>query len=54
MIAHRLKTVQGADQILVVDQDRIVQRGTHSELMKEDGIYRRFISVREQAVSRKL
>ena len=54
MIAHRLKTVQGADQILVVDQGRIVQCGTHSELMKEDGIYRRFISGREQAVSWKL
>ena len=54
MIAHRLKTVQGADQILVVDQGKIVQCGSHSELMKEDGIYRRFISGREQAVSWKL
>lgn len=54
MIAHRLKTVQGADQILAVDQGRIVQRGTHSELMKENGIYLRFISGRKQAVSWKL
>ncbi len=50
MIAHRLKTVQDADQILVVDQGKIVQKGTHEELIREDGIYRRFISGREQAV----
>ena len=54
MIAHRLKTVQGADQILVVDGGRIVQRGTHSELLAQEGIYRRFIGGREQAVSWKL
>lgn len=54
MIAHRLKTVQGADQILVVDQGRIVQKGTHEELIHEDGIYRRFIGGRQQAVSWKI
>ena len=54
MIAHRLKTVRHADQILVVDKGQIVQRGTHDELMSEDGIYRRFISGREQAVGWKL
>lgn len=54
MIAHRLKTVQGADQILVVDQGRIVQKGTHEELIQEDGIYRRFIGGRQQAVSWKI
>ena len=54
MIAHRLKTVRGADQILVVDKGQIVQHGTHDELMGQDGIYRRFISGREQAVGWKL
>ncbi len=49
MIAHRLKTVRRADQILVLDGGHIVQRGTHSELAKQDGIYSRFISQREQA-----
>ena len=54
MIAHRLKTVRRADQILVVDRGQIVQRGTHDALMKQDGIYRRFITGRERAVSWKL
>ena len=54
MIAHRLKTVRRADQILVVDKGQIVQRGTHEDLMAQDGIYRRFISGREKAVGWKL
>ena len=53
LIAHRLKTVRHADQILV-DKGQIVQRGTHDALMAQDGIYRRFISGREQAIGWKL
>lgn len=51
MIAHRLKTVKNADQILVVDQGKIVQRGKHAELMKEDGIYRKLINDRNEATN---
>ncbi len=51
MIAHRLKTVRKADQILVLDAGKIVQRGTHEKLLETDGIYRRFIQAREQAES---
>ena len=54
MIAHRLKTVQNADQILVVDQGRIVQRGRHEELMAQEGIYKRFVDSRKLATSWKL
>ena len=54
MIAHRLKTVRHADQILVVDKGKIVQRGTHDELMEKDGIYRRFVCGRTQTVGWKL
>lgn len=54
LIAHRLKTVRHADQILVVDAGRIVQRGTQGKLMTQEGIYRRFITGREQAVRWKL
>lgn len=46
-IAHRLATIRNADQILVVDEGGIVQRGTHEELMKQEGTYRRFVETRE-------
>ena len=49
MIAHRLKTVRGADQILVLDQGRIVQKGTHDELIQQAGIYRDFVSERTES-----
>ena len=54
MIAHRLKTVQNADQILVVDKGKIVQKGIHEELLAQEGIYKKFITGRKQAVSWKL
>ncbi len=39
VIAHRLSTVQSADQILVIDHGKIVQSGSHNELIKSDGLY---------------
>lgn len=54
MIAHRLKTVRHADQIVVIDKGKIVQKGKHEDLMKEEGIYRSFVQGRKQAVSWKL
>ncbi|MFD3156756.1 ABC transporter ATP-binding protein [Haloimpatiens sp. FM7330] len=48
-IAHRLATIQNADQILVVNDGAIVENGTHSELIKQEGIYRNFIKIRESA-----
>lgn len=54
MIAHRLKTVRHADQILVVDGGRIVQRGTHAELIGRPGIYADFVGGRKQAAGWKL
>ena len=54
MIAHRLKTVRNADQIFVIDKGRIIQRGTHDELVKQDGIYRRFVDSRRQAIGWKI
>ena len=53
-IAHRLETVRDADQIIVLDEGRIVQQGTHEALIQQDGIYRRFIEVRQMTSSWKL
>lgn len=54
MIAHRLKTVRHADQIIVIDGGQIAQQGTHDELMQSDGIYRRFVESRREAASWRL
>lgn len=54
MIAHRLKTVQKADQILVLDGGHIAQKGTHDELAGQDGLYRDFLDARKEAASWKL
>ena len=54
MIAHRLKTVQHADKILVLDGGKIVQQGKHEELMRKEGIYRNFVLEREKAISWKV
>ena len=54
MIAHRLKTVRHADQILVVDHGRIVQQGTHEQLIGQPGIYAAFVGGRQQAEGWKL
>ncbi|MBQ1662807.1 MAG: ABC transporter ATP-binding protein [Treponema sp.] len=54
MIAHRLKTVRNADQIVVIDKGRIAEQGKHDELVAKGGIYARFIDSRKQAVSWKL
>lgn len=54
MIAHRLKTVQNADQIIVIDKGQIVQYGTHQELISQPGIYQRFVKSREIASGWKL
>ena len=54
MIAHRLKTVEHANLILVMDKGKIVQQGTHAELMQQEGIYKTFIGERREAASWKL
>ena len=48
-IAHRLATIENADQILVIDGGTVVQKGTHKELLAQRGTYQEFIKIREQA-----
>ena len=49
MIAHRLSTIRNADQILVLNNGKIEQRGNHEELMKQGGLYKILISMRNKA-----
>lgn len=49
VIAHRLATIENADQILVLDDGHIVQKGTHRQLIRQEGIYQRFVKIRELA-----
>ena len=54
VIAHRLKTVRHADQILVIDHGRIVQQGKHAQLISQPGIYADFVGGKKQSTSWKL
>ena len=49
VIAHRLATIENADQILVVEGGTVVQRGTHEQLLAEEGTYRKFVEIRSEA-----
>ncbi len=48
-IAHRLATIEQVDQILVVEDGKIAERGTHQELIRQNGVYKRFTEIRERA-----
>lgn len=50
MIAHRLRTVVDADQILVLDNGILVEQGTHSELMKRKGLYHKLYSIQQDSL----
>jgi len=49
-IAHRLSTVREADHIIVIDKGRVAQQGSHKELIKQEGIYKHFIEIREKSI----
>ncbi|CUU48765.1 ABC transporter ATP-binding protein [Clostridium beijerinckii] len=49
IIAHRLATIQNADQILVISDGKVIQKGTHKQLINQEGLYNRFINIRKKA-----
>lgn len=54
MIAHRLKTVKNAEKIIVLEKGKVVQEGTHSDLIQKAGIYQEFIQSKKEAIGWKL
>ena len=51
MIAHRLRTVVDTDQIIVLDNGKLVEQGTHEELMKKNGLYHKLFHIQQESLS---
>ncbi|NLI22714.1 MAG: ABC transporter ATP-binding protein [Clostridiales bacterium] len=50
VIAHRLRTVAGADKIIVLDQGKLVEEGTHADLMGREGLYHRLYQIQQESL----
>src|SRR5205807_3732281 len=54
LIAHRLSTIRRSDVILVLDQGRLVEQGTHEQLLRHNGLYKQLYDMQTKRTSRKL
>ena len=54
VIAHRMRTIEAADQIIVLANGTVAESGTHSELMKKNGLYRRLVDLQTESANWKL
>ena len=52
IIAHRLSTLKGADRLIVIDDGRIVESGTHKELLDKKGVYHKLYTLQDEALKR--
>lgn len=50
VIAHRLRTIAGADKIIVLDNGKLVQQGSHEELIKQDGLYKKLFTIQQKSL----
>lgn len=50
MIAHRLRTVVDADQILVLDNGKLAEHGTHRQLMEKNGLYHKLFHIQQESL----
>ena len=54
VIAHRMRTVAGADHIVVLEDGHVAQQGTPAELMEQDGLYRRMVELQNESAQWRL
>ena len=50
VIAHRLRTIAGADTIIVLDKGQVAEQGTHDELLAQDGLYRKLYTIQAESL----
>ena len=50
VIAHRLRTIAKADKIIVLDDGKVVEQGTHSELMEQNGLYKKLYTIQQDSL----